>query len=68
LRQVLSDVLVQYPNIKYVRLFSNRQEFVTLPNDALRVDTKDLEISNRAFVERTGEGIKDPWAKSGRSD
>jgi len=68
LRQVLGDVLLQHPHIKYVRLFSNRQEFVTLPSDAVRVDIKDLEISNSAFVEKTGEGIKDPWAKSGLSD
>jgi len=68
LRQVLDTILAQHPNIKYVRLFSNIQEFVTLPSDAGRVDIKDLEIPNRAFVEKTGEGIKDPWAASGRSE
>jgi len=68
LRQAVEAVLERYPRIRYASIFCNREEFVMLPSDAGRVDIKDLELPNRAFVEKEGEGIKDPWAASGRSE
>jgi len=57
LRQRLDGILGDYPNVQYVFVSSNRQEYVTLPSDAQRVDTKDLEISNRYFERQPGRAI-----------
>ncbi len=50
-RQGLDSILREHTNIRYVNVSSNRPEFVVLPSDAQRVDTQDLEVSNRYFIE-----------------
>ena len=52
LRQGVEGILGQHPNIRDVRVFSNGQEYVTLPSDAQRAGTQQVEISNRYFVEK----------------
>ncbi len=52
LRQTLEKVLEEHPNMRYVNVSSNRQEFVTLPSDAERVDVKDLEVVNRRLLNK----------------
>jgi len=52
LRQSVEGILGQHPNIKYVSVFSNGQEYATLPSDAQRAGTQNVEVSNRYFVEK----------------